>query len=97
MKKLSIVAATLALGFAAGASSLAAAQGKTVVEPTVTVGSMDPGPESPAAARKEAAAALAEARRQCRSEPDRTARDDCLAAAREDYRQLMASARQASR
>ena len=61
--------------------------------PTVTVGSMDPGPESPMAARKEAAAALAQAKRDCRTANRATsAQSSCLAAARDDYRKLMAQA-----
>ena len=89
--KPSILAAALALGVAA-APAVTLAQGSNVVERTITVGSSEPTPESPAAARREAAAALAQAQRDCRKESDRDARKSCLDAARDDYRTLMAEA-----
>ncbi len=59
----------------------------------IVVGSTEPSPETATAARHEAAAAMAEARRNCRSEHSRQGREDCLAAARDDYRSLMSTAR----
>lgn len=92
--KLSSMAAALALGLAASSGG-ALAQGTKVVETRITVGSMEPGPQSPEAARKEAAAALAQAKSSCRHE-DRQAQRACMEAAREDYRNLMETARQRS-
>jgi hypothetical protein len=89
MKVSIIVAAGLALSGAAGA---ALAQITTVIEPTVTVGSTEPTPERPAVARKEAAAALAQAKKDCRRQPDRDAQKACMADARNDYNDLMAMA-----
>ena len=93
MKKLSLVMTMLVTGLA-GVHPPAAAQGTVVIERFITVGSSEPGPQSPQAARQEAAAAMAEARRECRKESDRESREQCLAAAREDYRDLMEEARQ---
>jgi hypothetical protein len=90
--KASIVVAALALG-AAAAHSPAFAGGSTMHETRITVGSSEPSPESPSAARHEAAAVLAEARRDCRAEPNREDRQSCMQQAREDYRSLMATAR----
>ena len=84
-----VAAAGLALF---GVTGAATAQTSTIVEPTVTVGSTEPTPESPAIARKEAAAALAQARQDCRKENDREAQKTCLSAARDDYDQMMAAA-----
>jgi hypothetical protein len=83
--------AALAIGLAVTAPALAAPE-KTVVGPTITVGSTQPPPETPAAARHEAVAALAQARQACRQEADRESRRACLAAAREDHDKLMAIA-----
>ena len=88
--KRSILVAALALGGAA--LPALAAPSPTVIQTRVTVGSTEPSPESPAAARHEAAAALAEAKRECRKEPSRPERQDCLDAARLDYRNLMDTA-----
>ena len=90
--KLSITAAALTLGLAALVPAASAQSNNVTRETTVTVGSMDPGPESPMAARKEAAAALAQAKRDCRMESGHEAQSSCLAAARDDYRRLMAQA-----
>ena len=93
--KVSLTAAALALGLAAvqgSALAQSSTHGSTASERTITVGSTDPTPESPSAARHEAAAALAQAKRDCRKEQGQDARNDCLAAAREDYRKLMAEA-----
>jgi hypothetical protein len=93
--KISIAVAALTLGLAAVHN--ANAQSNTVTrETTITVGSTEPSPESPMAARKEAAAALAQAKRDCRKEPDRDAQNSCLSAAHDDYRKLMAEAGGAS-
>jgi hypothetical protein len=85
-----IVAAGLAWLGAAGAAS--AQTSTTITEPTVTVGSTEPTPESPGIARKEAAAALAQARHDCRQEQDRADQKNCLSDARDDYNQMMATA-----
>jgi hypothetical protein len=66
---------------------------RVVVLPVEQVGSTEPGPQSPEAARHEAAAAMAEARRLCRLEPDRQSRADCLSDARDDRDQLLEAAR----
>jgi hypothetical protein len=89
--KVSIIAASLALGLAA-AHGTALAQDSTVTESRITVGSTEPTPESPDAARREASAALAQAKRECRKEQGHDAQASCLAAAHEDYRKLMAIA-----
>src|SRR5439155_23662059 len=95
MKRLAISAAiALASGLACGN---ALAQQRTVPGPTITIGSMDPTPESPSAARAEAAAVWARAQQTCREERDAHARHDCLQAAREDRRQLLEEARQRQR
>jgi hypothetical protein len=83
--------AALAAASLAGASAVMAQQ--VVVEPTVTVSSTDPTPEAPAIARKEAAAALAQARHDCRKEEDKSAQQNCLVQAHDDYDQMMSSAR----
>jgi hypothetical protein len=62
------------------------------VRPTETIGSTEPTPERPAAARKEAHAALAEAERACHRESSRDARRDCMATAHEDSRNTPARA-----
>ncbi len=53
------------------------------------VGSHEPGPQDPQAAREEAGAALAEARTQCRRERDRDTRNQCLREAQDRYREAM--------
>jgi hypothetical protein len=93
--KVSIIAAALALG-AAVAATPAVAQPGTVTQTRIVVGSTEPSAETPQAARHEAGAALAEARRDCRKEQGREAQESCLADAREDHRRLMEMARQAS-
>jgi len=92
--KASIVVAALALGAAAAHPAFARAD--TVTQTRITVGSSEPSPESPSAARHEAAAVLAEAKRDCRAEPNREDRQSCMQAARDDYRNVMATARQSS-
>jgi hypothetical protein len=87
--KLSIIAGALCLGFASAGAALA---NTTITEPTVTIGSMQPSPESPVIARKEAAAALAQAKQDCRKESGRDAQKSCLGDAREDYNHMMARA-----
>ena len=89
--KASIVVAALALGAAAVQPSVAAQSG-TVHETRVMVGSTEPSPEMPSAARHEAAAVLAQAKRDCRKE-SRDDRQSCMQAAREDAHNLMTSAR----
>lgn len=66
---------------------------RLVVLPVEHVGSSVPGPQSPAAAREEARAALAEARTECRREPDAASRRDCLAQAREEHDRLIGRTR----
>ena len=61
-------------------------------EPTVVVGPLTPTPESPALARKEATAALAQAKRDCRRQGS-SEQKTCLGAALDDYRSQMANAR----
>ena len=63
-----------------------------VTDPTVLVGPLTPTPESPAIARKEATAALAEAKRDCRRQHG-SEQKSCLGAAQDDYRSQMADAR----
>jgi hypothetical protein len=87
--KFSMIAA-VAVASLASAAAVTAQQ--VVVEPTVTVGSTEPTPESPAIARKEAAAALAQAKHDCRKEQDKSAQQSCLTQAHDDYNQMMASA-----
>jgi hypothetical protein len=91
--KRSIVVAALALGGAA--LPALAAPPSAVTQTRITVGSTEPSPETPMAARHEASAALAEAKRDCRKEPSASERQDCLDAARLDYRNLMESAKSA--
>jgi hypothetical protein len=67
-----------------------------VTLPTEQVGSDVPGPQSPSAARQEAAAAYAENRRACLQEADRSDRRDCLEAARADRDRLLEYAAQSS-
>ena len=87
--KLSITAAALCLGLASIGAALAQT---TVTEPTVIVGSMQPTPESPAIARKEASAVLAQAKQDCPRKAGRDAQKSCLSAARQDYDRMMAKA-----
>ncbi|MDQ2734622.1 MAG: hypothetical protein M3Y55_06450 [Pseudomonadota bacterium] len=87
--KLSTIAGALCLGLA---STGAAWAQTTVTEPTVTIGSMAPTPESPAIARKEAAAALAQAKQDCRKGAGVDAQKSCMNEARDDYDQMMARA-----
>ena len=89
--KASIIVAAAGLVWLSAASA-ATAQTTTITEPTVTVGSTEPTPESPVIARKEAAAALAQARQDCRKDQDRAAQKNCMSDARDDYDQMMASA-----
>jgi len=90
MKSLAITTAiALASGLACGH---ALAQQRTVPGPTITIGSMEPTPEVPSAARAEAAAVWTQAQQTCRQERDAQARHDCLQAAREDRRHLLEEA-----
>jgi len=96
------VVSAIAVAMTAGAplwagAAESGAQGRVVVLPTQRVGSDVPGPQSPSAARKEAAAAWAENRRACREEVDRSARRDCLQDARADHDRLLEYAAQAAR
>lgn len=50
------------------------------------IGSHEPGPQDPQAARQEAGAALAEARTRCRQERDSSTRNQCLQQAEDRYR-----------
>lgn len=95
MKVSSSIAAAfgLALGTVAGAGLVQAA---VVAEPTITIGSMTPTPESPAIARKEAAAVLAQARQDCPKETGHEAQRSCMTDARNDYHQMMAKAGRAA-
>ena len=72
------------------------APARIVTLPTERVGSDEPGPQSASAAREEAAAAWAENRRACREEASRSARQECLEAARADRDGLMDYAAQAA-
>jgi hypothetical protein len=67
-----------------------------VTEPTVLVGPMTPTAESPAIARKEATAALAQAKSDCRRQAGGEQKS-CLGAAQDDYRSQMAYARSGNR
>jgi hypothetical protein len=89
--KRSIVVAALALSGAV--LPALGAQSSTVSQTRITVGSTEPSPERPAAARHEAAAALAQAKRDCRKEPSRDQQHNCLDEARLDYRNLMDTAK----
>jgi hypothetical protein len=88
----------VALGLVVAASGSAWAQtadtsaSNMTVMPTETIGSTEPTPETPSAARKEAHAAFAQAERACRRESARDVRRDCLAAAHEDFRDTLARA-----
>ena len=53
------------------------------------IGSAEPSPQDPQAAREEAGAALAAARTQCRQERDRDTRNQCLQQAQDRYRAAM--------
>lgn len=90
-----IAALAMCAGLLGAGGALAQAKTKMIVEPVVTIGSEQPSPESPAAARKEAAAAWAQAQQTCRKGADRDARDRCLADARADRDQMLASLRHA--
>lgn len=74
----------------------ALAQTNMIVEPVITVGSDQPSAQSPAAARKEAAAAWAQAQQDCRKSSSHDARSQCLSDARADHDQMMASLRNSS-
>lgn len=91
--KIPTIAAAICVGLA---SVTGAAMARTITEPTITIGSMTPTPESPAIARKEAAAVLAQAQRDCPKEPGRDARKSCMASARTDYDHMMAKAGRAA-
>lgn len=83
---------TIACFGLAGVAGSAVAQ--TVIdEPTVTIGSTEPTAEAPAIARREAGAAWAQARQQCRRQADRDERQSCIADARRDYDDMMATAK----
>jgi hypothetical protein len=83
--------ALAAAGTASAQTASAASRNQTVL-PTETIGSTEPTPEAPAAAREEAHAALAEAERACQRESSRDARRDCMTVAHEDYRNTLARA-----
>ncbi len=88
-----------ALAMCAGLLGAGAAMAQTtnmIVEPVVTVGSDQPSAESPMAARKEAAAAWAQAQQDCRKSAGHAARSQCMANARADHDQMMASLRNSS-
>lgn len=87
--KLSMIAALAVVSLA---STAAVAAQQVVVEPTVTVGSSEPTPESAAIARKEASAVLAQAKHDCRKEQGKSAQEGCMTQARDDYDQMMSSA-----
>jgi hypothetical protein len=87
--KASIVIAAAGLVWL-GAAGTASAQTTSVTEPAITVGSTEPTPESPAIAHKEAAAALAQAKQDCRKQHDHASQQNCLSDARDDYNQMMA-------
>ncbi len=55
----------------------------------IVIGSTEPTPESPQAARNEARSMMAQARQECRKEASRADRESCLANARDDYHDLM--------
>jgi hypothetical protein len=63
-----------------------------VTDPTVVVGPMIPTPESRAIARKEAAAVLSQAKRDCHRKVG-SEQKSCLGAAQDDYRSQMVDAR----
>jgi hypothetical protein len=89
-----VVTCCLAVAAAGAASAQTAgtfSPNQTVL-PTETIGSTEPTPEAPAAARKEAHAALAQAERACHRESSRDAKRDCMAAAHDDYRNTLARA-----
>jgi hypothetical protein len=66
-----------------------------VIQTTVNLTSGGPlSPQSEADARKEAIAALAEARTSCRRESSRQAQADCLRLAQDDYNAMMGRASQ---
>lgn len=92
MISLTLGLACAAAAYAAGAVDVIVLPPTTVVEPTVQVGSMTPTPESPSIARKEAGAVLAQARQECSKATGAKARANCLAAARDDYKSMMARA-----
>ncbi len=85
---------SLAAADAAQAQAQPTSTGSTVetVLPTEIVGSTEPTPEAPAAARREAYAALAVAQRDCRKESANDARRDCMTAARQDFHDTLARA-----
>lgn len=97
--KLSAIMAASALGLAA-LSSASFAQPSTSSGGSTSGGTVDrslisgePSQESPQDMRHEAAAALAEARNECRKEQGRQAQQDCMRAARDDYNHMMSMAR----
>ena len=89
-----VVACGLTVAAAGGAAAQAAGSSSPslTVLPTQTIGSTEPTAEAPAAARREAYAARAEAKRQCRLEASPDARQGCLAAAQDDFRNTLARA-----
>ncbi len=94
---LSSLVVACGLAVAAAGSTAAQAAGSSppsmTVLPTQTIGSTEPTPEAPAAAHREAYAARTQARLACRGEASRDARQNCLAAAQEDFRNTLARAR----
>ena len=91
--RLPIAVLAMCAGLLGAGGALAQTKTHTIVEPVVTVGSEQPSPESPAAARKEAAAAWAQAQQTCRKTAGHEARSQCLADARADHDQMLASLR----
>ena len=96
---------------AAGVLGLAAVSSASFAQPSTrsgggagsTSGTVDrsliggePAQQSPQDMRHEAAAALADARNECRKEQGRQAQQDCMRAARDDYNHMMSMARSGS-
>ncbi|MEO7114353.1 MAG: hypothetical protein ABIZ18_00705 [Caldimonas sp.] len=70
---------------------------QVVVRPTEWIGSSEPGPQTAAAARQEAAAVFAAARTDCRQEGTADARSSCLAEARKAHDRALEGAHQVER
>jgi hypothetical protein len=92
--RFSALAAAAALGLA-GLSSAAFAQ--TSTDTSREQLTSQPSAEAPAAARKEAAAAWAQAQQDCRKEQGRDAQRQCLHQAKQDRDQLLKEARQGAK
>ncbi|HSN34573.1 MAG TPA: hypothetical protein VLU41_17910 [Ideonella sp.] len=92
--KLSALAAAAALGLA-GLSSAAFAQNSTDTSREQLTS--EPSAEAPAAARKEAAAAWAQAQKDCRKEQGRDAQRECLRVAKQDRDRLLKEAREGAK